>query len=125
MSGFWDFKLSGTPPLLSFGVDKRVNRLSCPRCEAAYPRRRIPFGPRGFRCLSCDARLTFSRDSARRVGAVGGFTLFGAAALGGLVFGFDQIWTWRFMVPFVAFAVVVGHATKVLVGVLEVRDGPR
>jgi hypothetical protein len=69
--------------------------------------------------------LTFSRDSARRVGAVGGFALFGTATLSGLVLGFDQIWTWRFIVPFLVFALVLGHATKVLVGVLELRDGPR
>src|SRR6266849_2128334 len=98
-----------------------MNQLTCPRCKAAYPRWRVPFGPRGFSCLSCGARLTFSRASTWRIGAVGGFVAFGVAVLGGLAFGFDQIWTWRFMVPFLAFAVVLGHLAKVFVGGLELQ----
>jgi len=96
-----------------------MSRLACPRCETAYPRWRVPFGSSVFHCVSCGARLTFSRDSARWVGAIGGFALFGAAVLGGLVLGVEQIWTWRFMMSFLVFALVLGHAAKVLVGVLE------
>jgi hypothetical protein len=64
-------------------------------------------------------RLTFSRASARRIGAVGGLVLFGTALPCGLIFGFDRIWTWWFMVPFLAFAVVLGHLVKIFAGVLE------
>jgi hypothetical protein len=53
---------------------------------------------------------------------VGGIGLFTAAAFGGFVLGFDQICTLRFIVPFLAFALVLGHAVRVLVGVLELRN---
>lgn len=45
--------------------------------------------------------------------------MFSAALLGGLVFGFDRIWTWWFIVPFLAFAALMGHLVKIFVGVLE------
>ena len=105
-----------------------MNRLNCPRCTVAYPRWRVPFGPGVFNCPSCGARLTFSRASARRIGFVGGLVLFGAALLGGLVLGFDRIWTWWFMVPFLGLAVILGHLVKIFVGVLELptdHDGQR
>jgi len=82
-----------------------MNRLTCPRCQAAYPRWRVPVGQGVF-------------------GGSGQLAAFrSAAALGGLVLGFDQIWTWRFMLTFLAFAVLLGYAAKVLVGGLELQDG--
>ena len=100
----------------------RMNKLSCPRCQAVYPRWRVLFSPGVFGCLSCGARLTFSRDSARRIGTVGGFALFGTVGLSGLVLGFDQIWTWRFLVSFLAFSLVLGQIIKAIVGILVLRD---
>jgi len=66
--------------------------------------------------------LTFSRDSARRIGAVGGFALFGTVALSGLVLEFEHIWTWRFLVSFLAFSLVLGQIVKAIVGILVLRD---
>ena len=105
--------------------ERGAEQAASPDRGSRCSRWRVPFGSSVFHCISCGARLTFSRDSARRVGAVGGLALFGAAALGGLVLGFDQIWTWRFMVSFLVFALVLGHAAKVFVGVFELRDDLR
>src|SRR5262245_11393555 len=96
-----------------------MNRLSCPQCGIDHPWWRVPFGRSSFSWRSCGLRLAFSRASARRIVAVGVLMLFGAALLGGLIFGFDRIWTLSFMVSFLAFAVVLGLLVKVFVGVLE------
>jgi hypothetical protein len=96
--------------------------LRCPRCRAPYPRWRIIVSPGIFRCLSCDARLTFSLDSTRRAGWVVSIALFGAATLSDLVFGFDQLGTWRFLVSLLAFTLVLGQIVRSLFGVLVLRD---
>ena len=96
--------------------------LTCPRCDAGYPRWRLLFSPATFPCLSCGARLTISRDSARRLGAVGGFTLFSTAMLSSLVFGSQVVWTWRFLVAFLVFSFVLGQIIRSIVGVLVLRD---
>ena len=81
------------------------------------------FSPPTFRCLSCGARLTISRDSARRMGAVGGLALFGTAILSGLMFGPQVVWTWRFLASFIVFSFVLGQIIRSIVGVLVLRDG--
>jgi hypothetical protein len=58
----------------------------------------------------------------RRVGAIGGLVLFGAAMLGGLVDGFDRIWTWQFLVGFLAISMILEQIVRAFVGVLVLRD---
>lgn len=99
-----------------------MNGLRCPRCRAPYPRWRVLFRPGIFSCPSCGARLTYSLYSARRAVWVVSIGLFGAVTLGDLVFGFDQLGSWRFLVPLLAFTLVLGQIVRSLFGVLVLRD---
>src|ERR1051325_8635380 len=96
--------------------------LTCPRCHAGYPRWRLLLSSGTFRCLSCGARLTISRGSARKMGTVGGLTLCGVAMLSGLVFGSQVVWTWRFLALFLVFSFLLGQIIRSIVGVLVLRD---
>jgi hypothetical protein len=88
----------------------------------AYPRWRIVASRGAFDCFSCGAKLTLSRDTVRKVGAIGGVVLFGAAMIGGMLGGFDRIWTWQFLVAFLALSAILGQIVKAFVGVLVLRD---
>lgn len=80
------------------------------------------FSPGIFRCRSCGVRLTFSLDSTRRAGWVVSVALIAAATLSDLVFGLDQIGTWRFLISLLAFTLVLGQIVRSLFGVLVLRD---
>jgi hypothetical protein len=99
-----------------------MKKLTCPRCRVPYPRWRVVVSPAAFDCFSCGAKLTLSRDTVRRVGAIGGLVLFGAAMIGGLIDGFDRIWTWQFLVAFVAISVILGQIVRAFVGTVVLRD---
>ena len=99
-----------------------MRQLTCPRCCVPYPRWRVVVSRAAFDCFSCGAKLTLSRDTVRRVGAIGGLVLFGAAMIGGLIDGFDRIWTWQFLVGFLAISMILGQIVRAFVGVLVLRD---
>ena len=42
--------------------------------------------------------------------------------IGGMLGGFDRIWTWQFLVAFLALSVILGQIVKAFVGVLVLRD---
>jgi hypothetical protein len=104
------------------GFAFQMNGLRCPRCRAPYPRWRVIVSPGIFRCLSCDARLTFSLDSTRRAGWIVSLALIAAVTLSDLVFGFDQVGTWQFLASLLAFTLVFGQIVRSLLGVLVLRD---
>jgi hypothetical protein len=97
-------------------------KLTCPRCGATYPRWRLLFSLGTLACLSCRARLTLSRDSAARLGFVGGLTLFACAALSKWILGLETLWSWLFMLCFLAFAFVLGLIIRLIVAVLVLRS---
>ena len=99
-----------------------MKKLTCPRCRVPYPRWRVVVSRAAFDCFSCGATLTLSRDTVRKVGAIGGVVLFGAVMLGGMIGGFERIWTWQFLLAFVAISVILGQIVKAFVGVLLARD---
>ena len=100
----------------------RSDRLTCPRCRAIYPTLRVIFGWGGLRCPSCQAQLSFSKDSARMLGAVGGLTLFACTTLIAFVLGFEVLWTWRFWAFLMPFSYVLGRITMAIVGRLVLRE---
>src|SRR5437773_10977119 len=102
----------------------RMGKLMCPRCGARYPRRRLLFSGSTLTCVSCHAQLTMSRDSAGRLGFVGGLTLFVCAAVSGWIWGFDTLWSWQSLLGFMAFGFVLGLAIKPIVAVLVLRSSP-
>ena len=51
--------------------------------------------------------------------------LFGVLALSGVVLGFEKLWAWQFLTPFLAFALTLGQILKAVVGVLVLRDDLR
>ena len=98
-----------------------MGKLMCPRCGARYPRWRLLFSGSTLTCVSCHARLTLSRDSAGRLGFVGGLTLFVCAAVSGWIWGFDTLSSWQFLVGFMAFGFVLGLVIRPIVAVLVLR----
>lgn len=42
--------------------------------------------------------------------------------IGGMIGGFDRIWTWQFLVAFLAMSAILGQIVKAFVGVLVLRD---
>ena len=99
-----------------------MKKLTCPRCRVAYPRWRVVVSRGAFDCFSCGATLTFSRDTVRKVGAIGGVVLFGTVTLGGMIGGFERIWTWQFLLAFVAISVILGQIVRAFVGTVVLRD---
>ncbi len=99
----------------------RMGKLMCPRCGARYPRWRLLVSGSTCTCSACDARLTLSRDSAGRLGFVGGVTLFVCAVVSGWIWGFDLLRSWQFLVGFMAFGFVLGLVIRPIVAVLVLR----
>lgn len=102
----------------------RYKKLICPRCGAIYPRWRLLVSRSKFACLSCGAPLMLSRDSAGRLGFVGGLMLFACAAVSKWIWGLETLWSWSFMPLFLVFAVVLGIIIRPLVAVLVLRNEP-
>jgi hypothetical protein len=99
-----------------------VNELKCPRCQVVLSRWRAHLRPGILDCVACGARLTLSRDSARAIGRVGGFALFAALAFSGAILGFDKLRTWKFIVYFLVFSLVLGQVIKTIFGVFVLKD---
>ena len=65
--------------------------------------------------------IDVSRDSAGRLGFVGGLTLFACAAVSGWIWGFDTLSSWQFLVGFMAFGFVLGLVIRPIVAALVLR----
>src|SRR5437870_12416256 len=99
-----------------------MGKLMCPRCGAPYPRWRLLFSGSTLTCSACHARLTLSRDSAGRLGFVGGLTLFACAAVSGCIWGFETRWSWQVLLRFMAVVFVLGLVIRPVVAVLHLRQ---
>jgi len=52
---------------------------------------------------------------------VGGLTLFACAAVSGWIWGFETLWSWQFLLGFMAFGFVLGLVIRPIVAVLVLR----
>ena len=67
-------------------------------------------------CPSCRAALSFSKESAQRLGMVGGAVLFATLILASLFFGADMVWHLGFWAVFLPACYLLGRILLAFVG---------